>query len=118
MLFDLDAARSGYEPWDLSIQIDGVAHPVREITVEEFARMKAGEFAPGSPAEADLFVSLFPQTPAATVKGWDPFLRDEVSNAISAYLAAHLEKKRQTIRATVAAAARTGRAAGRGADLT
>lgn len=118
MDFDMDAARAAYDPWDFAITIEGARHPVREITVEEFARMQAGAFAPGSAAEADLFVSLFPQTPAATVKGWDPFLCDEVSNAISAYLAGHLEKKRQKIREAVAAAARAGRAAGRGAGST
>lgn len=105
MNFNLDAARSHFDRWDLTITVNGQTCRVREVTVDEFAQILASPPAPMSDDETALLANLVSEG-KEHVAGWDRVTRDEVTTAISAYLKGYLEKKRERIATTVQAAIR------------
>lgn len=111
MNFDINAAQANLERWDLNLTIDGETHPVREVTLQEFADLVNREVLT-SDEQVDALGGLFNKG-NPPVREWTRDKRDLVYTAIGAYLNEHLEKKRQKVRAMVRAASNMpGAAAG------
>lgn len=114
MNFDINAAQANLDRWDLDLTIDGETHPVREVTLQEFADLVNRE-ALTPDEQLDTLAGLFHKT-APPVRDWSRDKRDVVFTAIGAYLNEHLEKKRHKVRTMIRAAINmpgvTARAAG------
>lgn len=89
--FDINAAQANLDRWDLDLTIDGETHPVREVTLQEFADLVNRE-ALTPDEQLDTLAGLFHKT-APPVRDWSRDKRDVVFTAIGAYLNEHLEKK-------------------------